>query len=100
MTANQFWYGDTRLLEVYQKAYIRNQSYSAWVQGQYNATAFSVVMHNAFSKKGAMPKEYPTWTDPVPKPQTQKITKENIEQEFRQSQANQNKWLHNILHKK
>ena len=49
MSEYQFWHGDMRLLEVYQKAYYRNTSYSAWLQGQYNQVAYGVVMSNAFA---------------------------------------------------
>ena len=100
MSESQFWYGDTRLLEVYQKAYYRNTSYSAWLQGQYNQVAYGVVMSNAFAKKGSKQAEYPQWKDPFEKFNKPKITKDNLEEEFRQSQANQNAWLKNILHGK
>ena len=99
MTTNEFWYGDTRLLGVYQKAFIRNQSYNAWLQGQYNATAFGIVLANAFAKKGTPPTEYPRWQDPIPQLPQEIITKENIEQKFRESQAEQNLWLHNMINR-
>ena len=99
MPINEFWYGDTRLLGVYQKSFLRNQSYNAWLQGQYNFIAYNVVMANAFAKKGAKLQEYPKWKDPIPKPRTEIITKQNLEQKFRESQVKQNSWLHNILHK-
>lgn len=97
MTPSDFWYGDTRLLGVYQKAFIRNQSYNAWLQGQYNATAFGIVLANAFAKKGAKPAEYPKWKDPIPQPTT---TNEQQEQKFRKSQIQQNMWLHNMINSK
>jgi uncharacterized protein YgiM (DUF1202 family) len=100
MPINEFWYGDTRLLSVYQKAFLRNQSYTAWLQGQYNSVAFGIVLNNAFGKKGAKAQEYPNWKDPIPKPMQEIITKENLENKFRQSQASQNNWLHSMLHKK
>jgi hypothetical protein len=95
MTPHDFWHGDMRLLEVYQKAYYRNVSYLAWQQGQYNQVAFSVVMSNAFAKKGQQQAEYPKWKDPfenekVKKP---KITEDNLEYEFRKEQANLQNWL-------
>jgi hypothetical protein len=100
MSTNEFWYGDPRLLGVYQKAFIRNQSYNAWLQGFYNSTAFGIVLHNSFAKKGTPPQEFPKWKDPICIIEKPKITHENLEEEFRQSQKNQNLWLHNILHKK
>ena len=64
MSEYQFWHGDMRLLEVYQKAYYRDRSYNAWLQGQYNQVAYGVVMSNAFAKKGSKQAEYPQWKDP------------------------------------
>ena len=61
--------------------------------------AYGIIMHNSFAKKGTKPQEYPQWKDPIPEPKHEVITKENIEMKFRESQINQNLWLHNILHK-
>lgn len=99
MTYDEFWHGDMRLLEVAQKAYYRDRSYTAWLQGQYNQVAFGAVMSKAFAKKGEKTADYPQWKDPIEKTQKPKITKDNLEEEFRQSQANQNAWLRNILRK-
>lgn len=93
MPLDEFWHGDLRLLDVYQKAYYRNVSYTAWVQGQYNQVAYGVVLANSFAKKGAKREEYPKWVDPMQKFNKPKITKENIEQEFRKEQATQQAWL-------
>ncbi len=95
MTTDQFWYGDLRLLQAYQKAYIRNVSYTAWVNGNYTNTAHSIALSNAFAKKGAKPTEYPQWSDPFAKIKKKKITKENLETEFRKQQIEQNAWLFN-----
>ncbi len=99
MPLNEFWHGDIRLLGVYQKAYMREKSYNAWVQGQYNLVAFSTVMANAFAKKGDEKAEYPNWTDPMAKFEKPKITKDNLEEEFRKQQANEAIWLRNMLRK-
>lgn len=95
MSEYQFWHGDMRLLEVYQKAYMRNTSYKAWLQGQYNTIAHGIVMSNAFAKKGTKQAQYPQWEDPCKKYNKLKITKENLEYEFRKQQAEQNDWLFN-----
>ena len=95
MSYQEFWHGDMRLLEVYQKAYYRDISYKAWVQGQYSQMAFGVVLSNAFAKKGARQAEYPQWKDPFEKLYKPKITKENLEQEFRKQQAELQSWLFN-----
>ena len=96
MSTEEFWHGDMRLLEAYQKAYMRNVSFTAWQQGQYTNVAFSVVMSNAFAKKGTKKAEYPIWKDPFERIAKREITKENIEEEFRIQQAQQNAWLMNI----
>lgn len=96
MSTEEFWHGDMRLLEAYQKAYMRNVSFTAWQQGQYTNIAFSVVMSNAFAKKGTNKAEYPQWKDPFDSLQKKVITSENIEEEFRIQQAEQNAWLKNI----
>ena len=67
MSLDDFWHGDMRLLNVYQKAYLRDRDYSAWANGQYANIAFSVVMANAFSKKGQSKAEYPKYSDPIDK---------------------------------
>ena len=99
MTYEQFWYDDTRLLSVYQKAYLRDKSYTAWVQGQNNAIAFSIAIANAFAKKGAKPVEYPKWKDPIPNKPIWVADKNDNEKKFREAQANQNLWLHNMINK-
>ena len=99
MTYEQFWYGDPRLFDVYQKAYLRDKSYTAWLQGQHDAVAYSVALENAFAKKGATPVEYPKWKDPVPDRPIWSVEQNNIEKKFREAQANQNLWLHNMINK-
>ena len=100
MPINEFWHGDIRLLRIYEKAYVRNISLNAWYQGKYNHIAYAVNMQNMWKKKGTKEAEYPQWKDPFEKFNKPKITKDNLEEEFRQSQANQNAWLKNILHGK
>lgn len=97
MPLHEFWHGDIRLLEVYQKAYYRNISYSAWLQGAYNFEAYSKANHNLNRAKKSDPvEEYSKWKDPFerfkPKPI---ITKENLEYEFRKQQVEQQAWLFN-----
>lgn len=100
MPLNEFWHGDMRLLEVYQKAYLRNVSYTAWFNGNYAMVAQSLSLANAFAKKNEKAKEFPQWQDPIPKMGRTKITKENREIEARKEQLRQNAWFANMLHKK
>ena len=95
MTPEEFWYGDMRLLAVYQRQYYSNASYMAWLTGYYNYVAFGTTMSNAFAKKGAKKAEYPKWIDPMAKYSKPKMTAENIEEEFRKQQVEQGAWLFN-----
>ena len=97
MTEYQFWHGDMRLLQAYQKAYLTNISYTSWQQGYYNNVAYSIVMSNAFAKKGSKPKEYPKWDNPVEKMFKKAKRKKiiDVESEFRKQQIKQNAWLFN-----
>ena len=96
MPLDEFWHGDMRLLEAYRIAYERNVSYTAWMQGQYNHIAHAISLSNGFATKGATPKQFPNWKDPIAKKRKKKvITSQNIENEFRKEQAKLNSWLFN-----
>lgn len=100
MPLDEFWHGDMRLLEVYQKAYMRDKSYTAWLNGAYFFEANSKAISNGNrTKKSDKVETYDQWKDPIEKKVEHNITRDNLEQEFRQSQANQNAWLRSILHK-
>lgn len=99
MPLDTFWHGDMRLLEVYQKAYMRNANYITWLQGSYNRFAVQIGVSNALAtKESEKIKNWLDYKDPVEqmvdKP---KITKENLEQEFRKQQCSQTAWISNIL---
>lgn len=98
MNETQFWYGDTRLLRVYQKAYYRNLSYSSWLQGNYFMISVEKGVRNALAmKKSDIDRNWIDYVDPMEKFKKPTITRDNLEEEFRQSQANQNAWLKKIL---
>lgn len=101
MPLEEFWHGDMRLLEAYQKAYERNVSYTAWQQGLHTFIALDTVYYNYWGKKqNDKNKNYPDWKDPIEQLYKPKITKENLEKEFRNQQIKQNAWLSSILNKK
>jgi len=58
MTPKQFWHEDVGLFQVYQKAYLQNQAYSAYVIGARVCEATSLAIANAFRKEGSKPYEY------------------------------------------
>jgi hypothetical protein len=60
--------------------------------------AHSLSLENAFAKKGAKTKDYPNWQDPIEKLYKPKLTKENLEEKFRQQQIEQNDWLFGKKH--
>ena len=99
MPVQEFWHGDMRLFGAYQKAYLRDKSFTAWINGQYNFTAKELSLANAFAKKGAKRNEYPKWKDPFEKEVKETITSENIEDKFREQQADLNAWLGNKMRK-
>lgn len=58
----EFWDMNPRILEVRSIAYerqVKKQDRDMWQMGQYIHAAFSVVLGNAFRKKGASPLSYP-----------------------------------------
>ena len=98
MPLNEFWFGDVRLLAVYQKAYMRRISYESWLQGLYFFEANSKAIANGNRAKRSDPIEkYNDWKDPIPKPPT---SKERQEEKFRNTQVEQNLWLHNMINNK
>lgn len=99
MPLDEFWHGDMRLLEVYQKAYTRNVSYTAWLSGHYTMVAHSLALSNAFARKGAKQEEYPQWKDPIGQMSKPKITEDNIEEQHRNLQCRQVAFIASIINK-
>jgi hypothetical protein len=96
MPLDEFWHGDLRLLDAYQKAYIRDKSYTAWLNGVYVFEANSKAIANGNrTKKSDKVEQYEDWKDPIKKLKKPIVTTENLEEEFRKQQAEQNAWLFN-----
>ncbi len=97
MPLNEFWHGDMRLFEAYQKAYYRDKSFSAWYNGQYVFEGLNKAIYNGFGRqrKSDKAEEYLPWKDPMERFDKPVISKENVEEEFRKQQAQQNAWLFN-----
>jgi hypothetical protein len=95
MSEEQFWHHDTRLLTVYQKSYMRDKSYTAWLNGNYTATAFQVAYANCWSK-GNKKQKYPNWKDPFER-KVQNVSHETMEQQYRDKAVKQHNWLKKIL---
>lgn len=88
-----------RCLEARQKAYMRDKSYTAWLNGARMFEVNSKVTANANrTKKSDKVEQYDDWKDPFEN-KKKKITQENLESEFRKEQFNQNSWLHDMLSK-
>lgn len=100
MPLDLFWHGDIRLLDAYRKAYLRDKSYTAWLNGAYNFEGQSKASANANRTKKSDPVlQYADWKDPIEQRSKATITKENREKEFRNLQAQQNLWLRNMMNK-
>lgn len=87
MTYDQYWHGDPWSLKDYKTAHglrMREQNQMLWVQGLYSMNALSVVIGNAFSKKGTPPRKYlEKPLDIFPKTETeQKVEMEQKQQEL------------------
>ena len=101
MPLDQFWHGDLRLFEAYQKAYIRDKSYTAWINGVRVFEANQKISHNENrSKQSDKDLTYDDWKDPIESKYQETLTPEEVEQEFRNTQASQNGWLSNLLNQK
>lgn len=100
MPLDEFWYGDMRLLEAYQKAYYRNVCFNAWKIGDYMREAVYIGAHNALAtKKSEMITKWVEFTDPMEKLFKPKISKEDMEVEFRKRQAQDWEFVQKILHR-
>ena len=98
MTEKEFWHSDMRLLGAYRKAYLRKTSYEAWLRGNYNEIAFEVALGNLFAKKGQPKTKYISFKDPIAEEEKPKITKENLEVEFRKQQIKEHSWFNSLIH--
>lgn len=100
MPLHEFWYGDIRLLNVYQKAYRRNASYTAWLNG-YNAfVAHSLALGNMWETNKSKKQDYPQWKDPIEQIDKPKITADNIEEQHRNLQRRQTAFIASIVNNK
>lgn len=96
MPLAEFWYGDTRLLEVYQKAYMRDKSYTAWLNGAYIFEADSKAVYNGNRAKRSDPvQQYAEWKDPIEKMKKLYSKQENYEVIHR----NQQMWFYDMINR-
>lgn len=79
MSLSDFWHGDIRLLSAYQKAYIRDKSYTAWVFGNYSMFATERGVRNAMATKTSeIDRKWIKWEDPLEKiPRKKQGSKDN-----------------------
>lgn len=101
MSWDEFWYGDIRLLEGAQKAYYRNVCYNAWQIGSNMNVALAKFFNNFNAKnKSQIDWKWVDFVDPMEKLEKKKpISKENMEIEFRQRQAQDKAFVQKILHR-
>lgn len=61
MTMDEYWNASPHLVKYYREAHrhkVEERNQELWLQGLYIYNAFSVVLANAFSKKGATKHKY------------------------------------------
>lgn len=93
MTPEQFWYDDTRLLNVYEKAYYRNITYTSWVQGNYEMIAFEKGARNALATKTKdIDRTWVDYIDPI-----EKLKKSKPKKQDRAEQRSQESWVFNTF---
>jgi hypothetical protein len=93
MTPEQFWYDDTRLIRAYEKAYYRDVTFKAWVNGNYDMIATEKGARNALvTKKSDIDRTWVEYTDPIEKKAKQKPKKQD-----REEQRNQENWVLNTF---
>lgn len=100
MTEEQFWYGDIRLFAAYQKAYLRDVSYRAWRNGEYNAIAFEVGYGNCWAKNKDDKAQFIDWIDPIKTIEEKSLTRSEREYKGKQENLNQARWFSDLLHSK
>ena len=94
MSLNQFWYGDMRLLEVYNIAYMRSTTHLAWMNGNYNRIATEIGARNALiTKKQDHIDKWVDYTDPIERMVGASLTNSDKEKIFRQKQIADQNWL-------
>lgn len=72
----------------------------SWLNGAYVFEAHSKVLYNSMSKKGTKPQEYNKWVDPMARYEKPKLSREQLEQAFRQQQIEQTEWLFSKIKEK
>lgn len=87
MPLDEFWHGDERLLSAYQKAYMRDKSFTAWANGLEHYRAICIALAD---NKGKGEKEYPKWSDPIQEDrQVDRKDKKISEKEYRSIMSNE-----------
>lgn len=100
MSVDDFWHKDKRLFDAYQKAYYTRQYETAWVNGLYVNIALCNLASNIFAKKGAKALEYPQKPYNPFEKKAEPVTKDNIEEKFRELMFNNSNWLKDRFKKK
>lgn len=93
VSLDEYWHGDPTMLQYYAEAHeLKNEQKSRemWLQGLYIYNAMSVVLQNAFAKKGSVPEKY---MEPVRvAPLTEEEKQENAEKERQKIIADLTAW--------
>lgn len=93
MSTYEFWHEDKKLFNAYRKAYYNHISEQSWLNGLYVNLAITNLVGNIFKKKGEQTLEYPESPIDVFKKHEEKITPDNVEQNFRELMMRNSNWL-------
>ncbi|MGN0960776.1 MAG: hypothetical protein ACI4PF_01090 [Christensenellales bacterium] len=95
MTPQQFWYDDPKLIKAYEKAYQSKIYMESWLYGAYVDKALHDFGDIYLRFKGQPNKEmrYPDKPIDVFEKPKEKITKENLEEKFREQMTATTSWL-------
>ena len=96
MSVEQFWHEDPKLFEVYEKAYYRNLSYTAWLNGKYIFMSVQLGVSNCLVDKESKMQDYIDYKDPFPQKED-KVTKDNVEEKHRNLMVQEAEWLNKLL---
>lgn len=100
MSTEEFWHGDKKLYNAYQKSYYIGLHEQSWLNGLYVNVALCNLASNIFAKKGAKALEYPNKPYNPFEKKPEKITNENLEERFRELMFNNSNWLKDRFKKK
>lgn len=94
MSEKEFWYGDPKLYQAYQKQYFERLSYESYIQGLYNYIGVSTALSNFARKKGEKAQSY--LDKPINLYGEPKKTKQQAYLEYEKGRQYQMEWVNSL----